>query len=387
MDPQKSTANPAPAAVMPQQPVVNTPTAQSTQPPANPSEAASQDNKKSKAITIISIFLFLLSALYLYGTISSLIVVQTINGVLFNVGVVLDNILKLVPEFGSLPIIFSLAATYHLYLAFKVKDGSKKSFWLVLVSLLVVTLIVIFASNLLVMALSSSLENAFPTPEGIDASIILAVLNPGLLLQLLTFLILIFSYKKFQFESAGISKFGKILIVITFVVVVLPTTAFVVYGLTKPADTDYGYTQLAGIVNYKVYRPSYLPSNLAQATKYRISDHNLEGYPSTVTTSFGPPFDQSFEEETPTVIVMNQVGIDKNFDIDNFIQKKVDDGYNLTEASVQVASGNKAYFREKTTGDLNLVYLDFVTDDNVLVEFGTPNASKETLLMIANTLN
>ena len=103
-----------------------------------PDTSKISNEEKDKIIKAISILILLIASLYIISTVRVLVFTVIIDSPFFAREIVF-SILKYFPSLGGIPIMLSFVSLFFFYLALKVRNGSKFSLWLSIISLLHIT--------------------------------------------------------------------------------------------------------------------------------------------------------------------------------------------------------------------------------------------------------
>lgn len=98
----------------------------------------SSSAERPRILKIISILFFLIAFMFYFSSYGTIILLLTINHAMSQAFDPPFVILKAMPILGILPLLGSLGATIITYAGLKIKNGSKKSFWFGLISLIFV---------------------------------------------------------------------------------------------------------------------------------------------------------------------------------------------------------------------------------------------------------
>lgn len=348
-----------------------------------PTNNDSPPEKKPKVINVISIVIFLIASLYLFK-IFSFIGIIAVMGKSFSGGdLAAISVIKYFPAFGILLILFCFITIASFYIAFKIRNGSKISYILSLLFLLIVPTV---SSVIAVTSMSSILKftSGNTTTTSPTSSSVLNFGDPLFILNIISVILLAFSYKKFHFDNNYLSKKVRIFLILLSSIIIIPTGLVIYSDYSKSFDTDYGFTLAKEQTTYHIYKPILLPGNLSYATKFSIGKE-LAGKQNAVKVAFDIPFEKIIKGEETKPIVITQVGIDTGFNFDNFASTYTKDAV-PQRTSLQKAANQNGYILQKKLGNTTLSYLIFVTNDNVLISIASNKATPEELINLSNTL-
>lgn len=294
------------------------------------------------------------------------------------------ELLRYLPAFGILPVIFALVFIIFLYGALKINNYSKFSFWWNIISLIIIPIPLSFAVLYMIShSLSSELtaqSSYFASPvktitDGIKGGNIVNVI------QLIVIILLIISSKKLSSPNEPLSIKNKIIFLLFFIIAFVPSVIYPTYGFIKTLNTDYGYTQAQNQVTYHIYKPTTLPSDLVYALKYQ-NNTTLGESKNAVKTGFDVPLDKLIKEGKGKAIILQQAGIDQSFNFEDYLQPMKKDSTSIQEVNISVPKNGKAFLITKSFVKL----LTFTTADDVLILLVSPRASNLELITIANNL-
>jgi hypothetical protein len=348
------------------------------------------EEEKPKMIKTISTLFFLIAILYIMSTVSMAGIIVIMDRAMGG-GDLVFSFLKYFPTFGFIPILFSLVTLVFFFAALKIKNGSRFSFWLGVITLLTLPLPAAFLSQTL---MSPFVNLATNLKGGTGENIPAIPFNPAnlrfgdsiFILAFIALVLLVISFNKFHFINEPLSKKAKIFLTLLFFLFVLPTLLIVSLGYMKASDTDYGFTKAKSEVSYHIYRPTSTAEGLIPATKF-ITKKELGGRQDAIQVAYDVPFTELFKEEKPKPIILKQVGVEPAFDLRSYTSQVIKDSSSLQPISLPIAKNQSALLIERKTGDtyVNSV-LTYITQDDVLIFITSPYATKERLLQFAESL-
>jgi hypothetical protein len=288
----------------------------------------SPTEERPKMIKTISTLIFLIAILYIFSTVSMLGIMLIVDRALSAEDLVF-SFLKYFPSWGFIPIMFSFVTLIFFYVALKVRNGSKFSLWLGVGSLLVIPLSAAFISQMLMSPFMDLVSNMSGTTNEAIPKI---PVNPStfrfgdpiFILTIISLVLLMVSFKKFQFSNDPLSGKSKVFLVVLAVVLVLPTVSLVALGYVKANDTDFGYTNVKSQVNYHIYKPTPIPLGLVNATKFVVGKE-LAGKQNAVRVVYDVPFDTMVRTGLSKLVVVTQVGVESGFNLDTFVTTFIKD--------------------------------------------------------------
>lgn len=343
----------------------------------------SSSEKKPNIINVISIIVFLIASLYLFKIFSFIGIITIMEKSLSGGDLAAISVVKYFPAFGMLLFLFSFITIASFYIAFRIRNGSKKSYIQSLLFLLIVpTLSSIFAVMLMTSVLKFTSDNTTTTSP--TSSFGLNFGDPIFILNMISVILLAFSYKKFHFNNDHLSKKVKVFLALLSLMIIIPTGLVIYSDYSKSFDTDYGFTVAKEKSDYHIYKPILLPENLSYATKFSLGNE-LAGKQNAVKVAFDIPFDKILKGEKTKPIVITQVGIDAGFNFDKFASTYTKDAV-PQKTQLPKAANQNGYLLQKKLGNTTLSYLVFVTSDNVLISIASNKATSEELINLSNTL-
>lgn len=341
--------------------------------------------KKPVILNVVSILFVLIALLYIMGELSFLfalfILEKTIalpTGIKF---ITLSNF----PLFSSIPLFYAFTVLIFTYIAIKVRNGSKFSFWLGIITSLILPLVLTFLVKL---GISEYTQTSQIEELGKTYSF-LYLLNPVFLLLIAALSILAFSYRKFSFKNYALSKKAKILLMVIFMTLVLPVALYLTYGFCFLKTTDYGYSKAQSSVSYHVYRPAYLPQKLQNATSFSAGNA-LADNQNAVKVGYSWSFREAMKSGNSKFIFLAEAGVGSDFDLNNYLDtvgEKETGSRTVTEEPLTLAQDHKAYLIERVTEKSHFMFLVFVTPDNVLIQFNSTLTDKTEIMKMAESLN
>jgi len=209
--------------------------------------------------------------------------------------------------------------------------------------------------------------------------------DPIFILSFIALVLLIISFKKFNFVNEPLSKIAKIFLTLLFFVLVLPTFLVVSLGYIRANDTDYGFAKAKSEVSYHVYKPTLTAGGLVNATKF-ITNKELAGKHNAIQVTYDIPFTDLVKEGKGKMIVLKQVGVESGFDLDSFVSSEVKNSSSQQPINLAVAINQKAFLIQRKLEKIDLNFLAYVTNDNVLIFLSSHQASVDELIQFAQSL-
>jgi hypothetical protein len=345
--------------------------------------------KKPKVAKMVSIFFFLVSILYVWLAVSmtGMMVIMDKAGGGDNL---VFSFLRYFPTFGPIPILFSLAALLFFYMSFKIRNASKFSFWAAIMSTVIVPFPLDFISQILLKpftqsALLFSAKQSEDMPSVPIKSVNLWLNSPIFIFFLIAFVLLLFSFKKFQFDNEKLSKKARIFLTLISIILVIPIFSIVSMGYIKAQDRDYGYKKAQSAVGYHIYKSTLSEEELSNATKF-ITNKDLAGKHNAVQVAYDLPFDQLIKSDKTKLVILKQVQVKPPFDLNAFILREISNPITINEISLQNIKNQKAFLVKKKLVKKDIYFLSYVTPDDVLIFIASPELSPEKLIEFADSL-
>lgn len=348
------------------------------------------EEEKPKIVKTISTLFFLIAILYIMSTVSMAGIIVIMDRAMGS-GDLIFSFLKYFPTFGFIPILFSLVTSVFFFTALKIRNGSRFSFWLGVITLLSLPFPAAFLSQTL-MSPFVNLTTNFKGGTGENIPTIpfnpanLRFGDPIFILSFIALVLLIISFNKFHFVNEPLSKKAKIFLTLLIFVLVLPTLLVVSLGYIRANDTDYGFTKAKSEVSYHIYKPTLTAEELVNATKF-ITNKELGGRQDAIQVAYDVPFTELFKEGKPNPIILKQVGVEPGFDLQSYTSSVIKDSSSLQPISLPIAKNQSAFLIERKVGDayVNSI-LTYITQDNVLIFVTSPYAIKDRLLQFVESL-
>ncbi|MBU1885326.1 hypothetical protein KKE34_01825 [Patescibacteria group bacterium] len=393
-----------PLALQPLQPVSNQPL-QPTQPvvPINqpsplvtPTPDLLDPPKSCKSISLLLILLAFLAGIMWLGNMAILLILKYSIASASH-GLISTDFLSLIPGYGWFPIIFAIASGIYLFSAFKVKDGSKKSWLISLAIVLIVPIVLTIIINAtLPLIYKANFQITNDTQEviaGINGmASIFSSISLDYLVAVIILILLLISYKKFTLPATPLTAGKKTFLIITCAILILPSSFLLIQTYIQSTDTDHGLTQLSEQTDIHIYRPTRLPNNRVYATNFYLNNspkHNLAGRTDYIRVAFDHSLnDMLYARNSPSLIVMNQVDVPTGFNFTNYVDSIFPSNTDTKQIAMPNAINNQAtlIITNSETGNFQIKTVTFVTTDNILISLMSPQSSLEDLITIANSL-
>lgn len=291
--------------------------------------------------------------------------------------------------FVFMPIFLSLSSLVLFYISFRIRDRSKRSWWLGLSSLPIISVVVSIIEKIAMVRLDGIFRFYDPNQQE-QLPKVGVFSNPkatGLVVTLFLILLLL-SYRKFQFTGSGISDKAKKFLLAVFVFTTIPIAILSIYTFGLLKVYDFNYKKISSQVDFHVYKPNPLPDFLAYATGFEIREKENDFYPSdTVRVAFDLPVENMLKEGVSLPVVLNQASVDSSFNLEDFVHTlRQGDDDTVQRLVVFEARSQEAYSLQRPLGDSFLTILTYVTDDDVLIMLMSNRINLDTLMQLSQTL-
>lgn len=208
------------------------------------------------------------------------------------------------------------------------------------------------------------------------------ILNLLLIISIL--ICLLVSRNKFSFSDPALSKKSKTLLIAISSLILLPNIIYLGFAYYQTYYPNYDYEKTSKLVDYHIYKPSYLPSGIVIDSKYYIYEKEFYGTTNAVRTAFGTPPEVAIKGiDHGGPIVITQTKVSGNFDLKRDVIDKVTSSnvkiIPITLASIPI---QRAFMQ--TGGPVNLIFI--LTNDNVFISIGGVKISEDELQKVANSL-
>lgn len=348
---------------------------------------ADVDEKPSPVTGLISSFFFLVTFLFATVTILAFGTIIALAIALSNAGSPQFIYLKYYPQVGLLPIITCLATLVFLYVSHKIRDGSRYSWVIAVLSLIVLPV----SFTYLLPALTYPLVKLVSVYAGSPAKPLIApsisVRELGqlsslfLLFEAGVVLLLIFigSFTKKGRPLSGAAKSSLAVISGLFLIPISTVTA---YGYYSANYTDFGYTKATEYVSYHIYTPRDYPGDRVHATNFILNEELADVF-NAVKVTYDVPLPTRIQTGEISPITVKQVEVHPKFSLEKFTAALDRSSDALIEpVRIRAAANEIGYVTNK--GQLH--YLTFVMPDNVLILINSPSGNTEDLIAFADLL-
>ena len=357
-----------------------------------------KSEKKVKIIKVIAVLLFLIAGMYAINAIKPLGVIFILQKTFLSSSVV-DPFLKFERILCAMSLISAISSMIFFYVGFRITDRSKFSFFLIIISLIFVNFIYFLLNFISLNQINGEILNILPKDSlnienfalmANNQYQILSIIDPLLLILILTTLVLtIISFKKFNLAKKKIAPKFKVILIILAIIFTVPNAYFISSSFIRAGDTDFAYSEVQAQVNYHVYKPTPMPTNLVNATKFYIDEDEWASKKNVVRIAYDFLKNTTSNNGQSKTIILRQVGVEANFDLFNFNQsthQNLENEFTLEEVSLAMALDQTAYFFQRPFGESTIRSITFLSSDYVLIEISSLNASFDELVEFASSL-
>lgn len=209
------------------------------------------------------------------------------------------------------------------------------------------------------------------------------------LIPIVLIICLLVNYKKFNQKNKALSSRSRNVLVVTFTILTMTFSGYLIYGYTQSKDTDLGYAKAQSQTAFHIYRPTYLTGRISQASAVQ-TNAEFGAYKNTVKTIYDTSFfnrDQNELTRKEGIVIISQVKESPNFDVSNYVKNRI------TKPDIQQAkevplniSINKTGYLVITKNINNVVTLYFQKNDHVFFQLTTLHLAEEESIKIAESL-
>lgn len=297
------------------------------------------------------------------------------------------------PELFLLPLFYSGIAIAFVYLLLKLKNRSKRNLYLSAGGLIGLPVLARLFTQLLYPTLFgeqtfyNSLRDISFHSFGTSLSgsnfvttilIVLALVGLGI------------SYKSFTQQDQPFSKKYRIIFISISTLAVLSNIFLLSTILYKTKTTDYGYKTVLSQVDFKLYKPTYIPDNRVYAQPLRISETSYGLQKKAVITVLAQAIGvREVIPQTPHMISLVQAGVLEGFDFKtHLVENRVTDETKATqrEIDIKISKDGKGMLTEYTQLNYQPFSLEFMSKENTLVQVFSTDLPLEELVKFVDSL-
>jgi hypothetical protein len=349
---------------------------------------------KPKVIaTILSILFAIISFLFIYRAGIMIAIMSVVNHFSYTTGA-MYYFLNEFPLYGWVIMGFAISACVFLFGSFKISTSTRGAFWVGFISLLLIPTSMSYINYKLMVSVAEYFStDAIVFTQGAPSiptrasTILIGVLSePAFFISILTFFILLISYKKLHFQNNKIPSKLKKLFIISLLLFIVPTSIVVLNGYKSANNDDFGYSNISKKVNYHVYRPDPIPLGMVYATNF-MADKELAGKRNSVQVTYDFAYEKSPNIKDSRPIVLKQIGVSSDFSMADFLVMETGTYSNQKEIPLPFLESGVGYIikDDLSLGNSNKT-LVFLTEDNVLIHISTVASGEHDLIDLASSL-
>lgn len=343
--------------------------------------------KTPKIITFISSLFFMIT--FTYSTLSLILfaVLVALTIALSNAGSPGFMYLKYYPKVGILPLFAAGAAMIFLYVAYRLRDGSRQA-WIMAV-LALATLPATFSAGMpiltyplikLVSVYAGSPEKPLITP-GITVTQLTHIFSVFLAFDLILIALLI-TIRYFKNQPKTISSNAKTSLLILFLLFFVPSSGVAAYGYWQSANSDYGIAIAANTVTFKIYVTNAAPGGRVLSSTFQINEELANKF-NAVKVVYDVPLPAIIQTGKNSPITVKQVQVPVEFTDDKYLPTvERDAGTNVERLDAPNTKSGIAHY--VTRG--NRIRLFALMPDNVYIEISSDTAGIDELIQLLQTL-
>lgn len=290
------------------------------------------------------------------------------------------------PAYGLIPIIGILAGSFFLFVALKLRDASRRSWWLAFVSLLVIPVLIGLTVYQILQPIVKASIDFVPPQKGFRSFSDFSLRD---FFYIAVFILLIRSVKKFHFASQALSRRTKVFLGASIVVFILPIILMMSFAYYKAFNPDDGFSKAQLEVADHVYKPTVIPGGRVISSEV-VNNGKLAGKQNAIQVTYNIPGNKMTEENFGMLILLKQVDVKPGFDLRSFTSSAVPNSTTPEPVFLSIAVNNEAYFVEQrlsSDGMLLSTTLFFITPDNVLISTGgAAKTSREEIIQFSESL-
>ena len=341
------------------------------------------DTKEWKRIKTISSGFLLLAFFSFVQALTLIVIFLILNRAVTTGGGIQFEVLRESPEVALGPFSALGASAVYAFLSALVRDGSRRSWWSALGTLILLPAI----SSL---SLSFSFREIFANIEevesGIPMSINFAVNSYTSIPFILLFLLLTVSYSHFHFSSSRISKRALSLLLGIYSVTSLLLFSLYGYAFWVASQPYPGYKQAQSQVSFHIHKPATIPKPYKQSTAFTVNTNSetlMVGKTNFVKVVYGTPIFE-FDMKYP-IIIITQLGVDSDFNLKNTIETSSTPDSEIRSVVISSAVDQEAYYVTRPLASKELRTVSFVRN-NVFIQIATLNGAYSDITTLANSL-
>jgi hypothetical protein len=326
-------------------------------------------------------FVYITLTLLLFGIIIALAITLT------NSGAPGFIYLKYYPKTGLLPILTCLMTIMFLYIGHKIRDSSRLSWFLGVISLLVLPVYSSLVMPVMAYPLIKMVSVFAGTPEKPIISPSLSVTTLAhyfsvFMIFELCLIVLLAYIKSFSEKSRPVGENAKTSIIVIFVLIFIPVTSVVGYGYWRANDTDFGLGSAESSVSYRIYYAPKPPGNRTNATNF-IANEELAGRYDAVKVVYDIPLPSLIQTGIKSPITVKQVKVIPDFNLEKFALRQERDSGTTADAVTVTNAVNRTGFITRRNP---YTYLWTLMPEDILIGISSETADDTELIATAEAL-
>lgn len=343
--------------------------------------------KTPKIITFISSLFFMIT--FTYSTLSLILfaVLVALTIALSNAGSPGFMYLRYYPKIGILPLFAAGAAMIFLYVAYRLRDGSRQA-WIMAV-LALATLPATFSAGMpilsyplikLVSVYAGSPEKPLITP-GITVTQLTQIFSVFLIFDLILIALLI-TIRYFNNQPKSISSNAKTSLLILFLLFFVPSSGVAAYGYWQSATSDYGITAASNTVPFRIYITNAAPGGRVLSSTFQTNEELVNQF-NAIKAVYDVPLPAIIQTGKNSPITVKQVQVPVEFTDDKYLSTIERDAGTRIEVikTPNTKSGESHYIVRG-----NKIRLFALMPDSVYLEISSDIAGIDELTQLLQTL-
>ena len=340
---------------------------------------------KLKIVLFITLLFITIAILFLIKSVMSIYFIYIFNKSMISAGTPSFYVFKYYPILLLLPCLSGIFMFIFLYEAFKLYLQSKKVLIKSIISLTIFPLIMTITSSMMIMPvkrITDSYESSFQNISSYLSAINL--FNPEIILISATLLVLLIFRNKFMAADMRLPISSRIILSMSFILIVLPAFGLAGYGFFLSTYPDYKYKQAKSQVPFYIFKPTYIPENRVQGSVF-IVGANLARKNNAIMTVYEAPLDKLGDRNRPATILLKQVGVGGGFNLDIFVSDIAEDITVRNQAIKKAKSGQGLVFTKQTNNG-TYINLSYITNVDVLINITSVNTPLQEIMEFAESL-
>lgn len=348
---------------------------------------ATIEDPVSPAVNLISSLFFGATFIYMSLTLLLFGVIIALAITLSSAGAPGFIYLKYFPKAGLLPVLTCLMTIIFLFVSHKIRDGSRISWLLGILTLLIIpvysSLALPVMSYPLVKMVSVFADTGVKPilSPSLSVSTLAQFFSVFLAFEIVLILLLAFM-KSFNQKSKTVSDTAKTALIVVFIMIFIPITSVAAYGYWQANETDFGLGRAESIVPYRIYYSENPPGKRTNATNF-ITNEELANTYNAIRVTYDVPLPTLLNTGIKSPINIKQVNIPPDFNLENFASKAERDPGTVAEPVTIVNAVNQTGYITRRNHNS---YLWAIFPDNILVNIYSNTANDSELIAMAQSL-